>query len=273
MTETEQTADSAVRTSRKRRAEETGASGGPLTAAETDYAPGRYDGLIRSLTERVADAKPFAYDVAADPLYRQYAERYAHNARLASDDTLADAAAYTGGYGNSYAVSAANGAYNNALAGLNDIVPELYRLAYDNDRAARSDTLNALNAYTALDKRDYERYRDRLADEAAAGQLAYEREQDILAQENFLKELYAKYPKADPNYTAPAKTKTSGTAGGKSTVSATGAENCERFLKSLTSSQRRAVYNGTDATNTRYREEIIASVGQDGYDKLKKKYV
>lgn len=277
MTETEQTASHAEKTRKKRRRADGETTRETPAATQTDgaqtaYEPGQYDGLIRSLTDRLADTGGFRYDMASDPLYRQYAERYLNNARLASEDTLADAAAYTGGYANSYAVSAANGAYNNALLGLNDVLPELYRLAYDNNRDKRSDTQNALNAYTALDARDYARYRDRLADEAAAEQTAYEREQDALAQENFIKELYAKYPKADPNYTAPASSGRSGGSGSTTAASGTTAENCERFLKSLTSSQRQAVYNGTDAMNTRYREEIIASVGQDGYDKLKKKY-
>lgn len=237
------------------------------SSSQAESSAGRYDALIRSLADRLSEPASFRYDVGCDPLYRQYAERYLSNARRASDDTLADAASYTGGYGNSYAVSAANQAYGNALSGLNDIVPELYQLAYDASRDQRADIQSAFNAYSALDERDYNRYRDTLADEKTARDEAYERERDALAQENFLKELYAKYPTANPDYVAPSSGKKPPV-----TTNATSADNCERFLKSLTSSQRQAVYNGTDATNTRYREEIIASVGQDGYEKLKQKY-
>lgn len=65
----------------------------------------------------------------------------------------------------------------------------------------------------------------------------------------------------------------SGSGGGaQQAVSATTAENCERFLAGLTGQERYAVYTGTDAENARYRSEIIASVGSDGLLELMRRY-
>ena len=44
---------------------------------------------------------------------------------------MGQAAAMTGGYGNSYAQSVGQQAYNAQLDKLNDVIPELYQLAYD----------------------------------------------------------------------------------------------------------------------------------------------
>ena len=47
--------------------------------------------------------KPFSYDPSADPLYHHYAAAYTRGGKQAMEDTLASAAALTGGYGSSYA--------------------------------------------------------------------------------------------------------------------------------------------------------------------------
>ena len=66
-----------------------------------------YQGRIDGLMEDLLDRKEFSYSYGADPLYRQYAQLYTQNAQNASADAAAQAAALTGGYGSSYAASAA----------------------------------------------------------------------------------------------------------------------------------------------------------------------
>jgi hypothetical protein len=46
-------------------------------------------------------------------------------------DTMGQAAAMTGGYGNSYAASVGNQAYQGYLQKLNEVVPDLYNMAYN----------------------------------------------------------------------------------------------------------------------------------------------
>lgn len=109
---------------------------------------------------QILNRPAFQYDLYNDPLYRQYRQQYVDNGRMAMMDTLGQAAALTGGYGNSYAQMAGQQAYNQSLQGLNDVIPELYQLALDSfDRQGQS----LLNTYGVLSDRealDYGRYQD-----------------------------------------------------------------------------------------------------------------
>lgn len=72
-------------------------------AYESSYGA-QIDALIAQL-----DSRPgFSYDVNGDPLYRQYAEQYQRQGKAAMEDTLGAAAGLTGGYGSSYATTAAS---------------------------------------------------------------------------------------------------------------------------------------------------------------------
>lgn len=91
---------------------------------------------------------PFAYDVNADALYQQYKDQYTTQGKLAMQDTMGQAAALTGGYGNSYAQTAGQQTYHNYLQQLNDKVPELYNLAlnkYNMEGQELTDKLNLMN--------------------------------------------------------------------------------------------------------------------------------
>ena len=78
-----------------------------------------------------ANRPDFSYDVNGDALYQQYKDLYINQGRLAMMDTMGQAAAMTGGYGNSYAASVGNQAYQGYLQKLNEVVPELYNMAYN----------------------------------------------------------------------------------------------------------------------------------------------
>ena len=73
----------------------------------------------------------FSYDVNGDALYQQYKDQYMNQGRLAMMDTMGQASAMTGGYGNSYAATVGNQAYQGYLQKLNEVVPELYSMAYN----------------------------------------------------------------------------------------------------------------------------------------------
>lgn len=104
---------------------------------DADYAAAktRMDRAFEAFT-RSAD---FRYDPETDPVYAAYAARYRTEGRAAMEDTLGRAAALTGGYGSTYAESAAQQAYGTYLSRLNDVLPELYGAAYKRHRDAQSD--------------------------------------------------------------------------------------------------------------------------------------
>lgn len=84
----------------------------------------------------------FSYNFNEDALYQQYKDKYIQQGKMAMQDTMGQAAALTGGYGNSYAATAGNQAYNASLENLNDIIPELYQMAYDRYKQEGQDMLN-----------------------------------------------------------------------------------------------------------------------------------
>lgn len=73
----------------------------------------------------------FSYDLNSDALYQQLKDRYIQQGKLVAADTMGQAAALTGGYGNSYAASVGNQAYQAHLQGLNDSAGDLYQMALD----------------------------------------------------------------------------------------------------------------------------------------------
>lgn len=105
--------------------------------------------------------KGFSYDFNADALYQQYKDKYIQQGKMAMQDTMGQAAAMTGGYGNSYAATVGNQAYQAQLNNLNDVIPELYQLAYDRYNQQGQNLLNQYSLYSdALDK-DYGMWSDK----------------------------------------------------------------------------------------------------------------
>ena len=96
---------------------------------------------INDLLDKYQNREDFAFDVDKDALYQQYKDQYIRNGKLAMADTMGQAAALTGGYGNSYAQSVGQQTYNQYLEGLNDRVPELYEMALEQYTRAGNDLL------------------------------------------------------------------------------------------------------------------------------------
>ena len=113
------------------------------------------DDAINTLYDRVLNQKPFEYEPSADPTHNRYADIYARNAKLMSEDAMAQAAQLTGGFGSSYGQAVATQAYNSEMSKMNDIIPELRQQAlaeHENERAKDIEALSLL-----LNERDYER--------------------------------------------------------------------------------------------------------------------
>lgn len=128
-----------------------------------DYVS-KYGDQIQALLDKILNRDPFKYDFNADPMYQMYKDRYLQQGRMAMQDTMGDAAALTGGYGNSYAATAGQQAYQSYLQGLNDRIPDLRDFAY-NAWLNEGDRINShLSILQGLDESDYARYRDKVGD-------------------------------------------------------------------------------------------------------------
>lgn len=130
--------------------------------------PGEYvskwQTYIDETLQKILNREKFSYDLNGDMLYQQYKDQYTTQGKLAMMDTMGQAAAMTGGYGNSYAQTAGQQAYQGYLQQLNDKVPELYQLALNQYNQEGQELYNQYGLYVDRDSQDYNKYRDSMSD-------------------------------------------------------------------------------------------------------------
>lgn len=122
-----------------------------------------YTQQLEGIYQQIVSRQPFKYDMNGDMLYQNAKDQYVQGGRQAMMDTMGQAASLTGGYGNSYASTAGNQAYQQYLLQLNAMLPDFYDRA-----AARYDQQGAdlYNQYGLMQDREnaeYGRYQDSLA--------------------------------------------------------------------------------------------------------------
>lgn len=124
----------------------------------------QYKGQLESLYNQVMNRDPFTFDLNGDALYNQYKDQYTQQGKQAMMDTMGQAAAMTGGYGNSYAQTAGQQAYQQYLTQLNNIVPDLYNMAWNRYTQEGDQLQNQLSITQGLEDSEYGKYRDTVAD-------------------------------------------------------------------------------------------------------------
>ena len=129
--------------------------------------PGEYQsqwqGKINDYLNQIENRDPFSYDFNSDALYQQYKDNYIQQGQMAMMDTMGQAAAMTGGYGNSYAQSVGQQAYNQQLNQLNDVIPELYQMAYNRYQDEGQRLKDNYSMYMDQENMDYGKYQDTLS--------------------------------------------------------------------------------------------------------------
>ena len=124
--------------------------------------------------DKIFNREPFSYDLNGDALYQQYKNQYTLQGQQASMDTMGQAQAMTGGYGNSYAQTVGQQTYQGYLQQLNDKVPELYQLALDKYYREGEELYNQYGLLSNEYDREYGMYQDKLSN--------YYKELDYLTQ-------------------------------------------------------------------------------------------
>ena len=146
--------------------------GGQLTARPGYVSPTYNSPYIQQiLGANSAIGKPapaFSYNYQSDPTYQALLKSYQQNAQIAGQNTLARAAAATGGMPSTYAVQAATAAQNQELNQLANMIPQLQQQAYsryadqrDYNQQAR---IAALNNLRGLEQENYGMFRDTVGD-------------------------------------------------------------------------------------------------------------
>ena len=123
---------------------------------------GKFDDQLQAIYDQIVNRKDFTYDLNSDALYQQYKDQYAQMGQMAMMDTMGQASAMTGGYGNSYAQGVGQQAYQGYLQQLNDKVPELYGIALDQYNQEGQDLLNQYSMLGDLANDEYAKYQDAL---------------------------------------------------------------------------------------------------------------
>ena len=96
----------------------------------------------------LANQPKFSYDLSKDTLYNQMKDQYQVMGQQAMADTIGQASAMTGGYGNSYATTAGSQAYQGYMQQLNNNIADLYNLALNTHTAETNRLQNVFNAYS-----------------------------------------------------------------------------------------------------------------------------
>lgn len=81
----------------------------------------------------------FSFDINKDAFYKDAVDQYTKLGKLAMEDTIGQASAMTGGYGNSYAQSVGQQAYQGQLDNLGDVAMDLYDRALERYKMGKSD--------------------------------------------------------------------------------------------------------------------------------------
>lgn len=124
----------------------------------------KYGAQLDSIMQQIANPQQFKYEFNGDEMFKYYADLYTQKGRQASMDAMGQAAALTGGYGNSYAQQVGQQGYEQYLLGLYDKGMDLQNAAYARYQDAQNQPYRQLEALQARDESEYGRYRDTVGD-------------------------------------------------------------------------------------------------------------
>ena len=139
-----------------------------LQQANNSGYQSKWQTKINDMLGQYMNRDKFSYDVNEDALFQQLKDQYAMMGQQAMMDTMGQASALTGGYGNSYAQGVGQQAYQGYIQQLTDRVPDFYQMAlnqYLNEGDQMRDNMSLLMQQEDF---DYGRYRDQLADQNTA---------------------------------------------------------------------------------------------------------
>lgn len=163
------------------------------------YSSNYTSALKDNLTKVMSNGR-FSYNADSDKLFGQYKDSYEKAGQKAMEDTVGNASLLTGGYANSYAVTAGQQAYNEYMSKLSDKIPELEQRAYERYRDDEDSAYRRLGTLMELENTDYGRYRDEVGDYNANRQFEYNKSKDDREQKNRDEEFQREKFESDRQY-------------------------------------------------------------------------
>ena len=135
-----------------------------------------YSDQVKAMMDKIMNRDKFSYDVDSDPLFQQALASAMNSGKQAMQDTIGQASALTGGYGSTYATSAANQSYNAFIEDAYNNLPEYYQMALEAYQMEGEDMYRQYSMLSAEDDKEFNRYvtaydatyqhRNRMYDEA-----------------------------------------------------------------------------------------------------------
>lgn len=116
-----------------------------------------YTDQIKDMLDQIQNRDKFSYDLSNDTLFQQSLASAMASGKTAMQDTMGQAAALTGGYGSTYATTAANQQYNAFIEDAYNNLPEYYEMALQAYQMEGNEMYNQLSALTTADASEYER--------------------------------------------------------------------------------------------------------------------
>ena len=130
--------------------------------------PGAYQSKwqpqMEELYGKLANRPDFTYDMNADVLYQQLKDQYVKSGQLGMMNTMGQASALTGGYGNSYAQTAGQQTFDASMQDLNNNIPALYDRAYGQYQDQGNQMAQQFGMAGQMEGIDYGKYRDAMGD-------------------------------------------------------------------------------------------------------------
>ncbi|MBQ4326962.1 MAG: hypothetical protein IJC32_00935 [Clostridia bacterium] len=123
----------------------------------------KYGDIVDSKFNDIMNRPDFSYDHEKDPLFSQYKKAYTREGDRATANTMAQAAAQTGGQVSSYAAGAAAQAGNYYAAQLADKIPELQQIAHNQYLNDAQLAMSDLSAAQSMQQNEYNRYLSELS--------------------------------------------------------------------------------------------------------------
>ena len=151
----------------------------------------KYAPQLESILQQITNPEQFKYEFNGDEFFKYFADTYTQKGKQAAMDVMGQAAALTGGYGNSYGQQVAQQGYQQYLMDLYSLGMDFRDRAYQQYQDQLGNKKDAYQLMAQQDATDYSRYRDTVGDwererEYAAGRADTEREFDYNQYRNDL---------------------------------------------------------------------------------------
>ena len=128
--------------------------------AEALHGDRTYTSDLASIVDQIKNREKFSYDFSQDPMFMNMLASSMAQGKTAMKDSIAQSSALTGGYGNTWAQTAGQQAYNQYIQSAYENLPAYYQLALDAYNQEENSLMQKFSMLYDLDNTEYARLVD-----------------------------------------------------------------------------------------------------------------